>query len=103
MTVSPTTRGGGLCGASASATGVKKPPRGEGVRKCSSAFSVSRSRDECNHNHGAAVLGLALGGRIVVRRLRRSLRDRRNPARVDAVARDQVLLGGLGPLHAELL
>src|SRR5215471_1268915 len=102
MTVSPTTRGGGLCGASASATGVKKPPHGEGVRKCSAALSVSRSRDECNHNHGPAVLGLPLGGGVVVRGLRGALRDRRDPSRVDAVAGDQVFLGSLGPLHAEL-
>src|SRR5690242_19491976 len=103
MTVSPTTRGGGLWGISASRAGVKKPPRGEGVQKGSGAFPVSRSRDECNHNLSAAVLGLALCGRIVVRRLGRTLGDGGDPAGVDAVAGDEVLLGGLGPLHAELL
>src|SRR5215470_8959568 len=103
MTVSPTTRGGGLWGASASPAGVKKPPRGEGVRKGASAISPSRSGDECNHNLGAAVLGLALGRRIVVRRLGRALGDRADPAGVDAVPGHEVLLRGLGPLHAEIL
>src|SRR5215467_1459936 len=103
MTVSPTTRGGGLWEISASRAGVKKPPRGEGVQKGSGALSVSRSRYECNHNLRAAVLSLSLGRRVVVRRLGRALRDRGDPARVDAVARDEVLLGGLGPLHAEFL
>src|SRR4029077_3184967 len=103
MTVSPTTLGGGLWGISASRAGVKKPPRGEGVRKGSSAFSVSRSRDECNHNLRPPVLRLALGGRVVVRRLGGPLGNGGDPPGIDAVPRHEVLLGGLGPLHAELL
>src|SRR6478736_6992306 len=99
MTVRPTTRGGGLWGVSStpSACGVKKPPLGEGVVRCAERSSGSRSRNERHDDLGAPVLGAALGGGVVVGRLGRALRDGRDAARIDAVAGDEVLLGGLGP------
>src|SRR5213594_1794501 len=103
IAVSPTTRGGGLWGTSASAPGVKKPPRGEGVRRGARAFPGSRSRNEGDQDRGAAVLRLPLGCRVVVGRLGRSLGCGGDAAGVDAVAGHEVLLGGLGPFGPELL
>src|SRR6185436_19009631 len=104
-TVSPTARGGGgPVRDSASDRAVKKPPRGEGVfwsRRDWRSFR-SRSRDECYHNLGSAVLRLPFGGGVVERRVGGAAGGGRDAAGVDPVAGDQIVLGGLGPAGAEL-
>src|SRR6187399_3674219 len=102
IAVSPTTRGGVAGVVSRPPRAVKKPPRDEGVSRGAGRPPRSRPRDEGHDDLGAPILGLALGARVVVRRLPGALRLRRDAARVDAVARDEVLLGRVGALLAEL-
>src|SRR6185369_6650462 len=102
IAVRPTTRGGVAGSVSSPPRAVKKPPREEGVSRGARRPLRSRPRDEGHDDLGAAVLGLALCARVVVRGLRGALRLRRDAPRIDAVARDQVLLGGVGALLAEL-